>query len=382
MASGGITGFPIGGIVSVVPGAGMTRTPSMTGFQHGSGATRSGGGSQPPAAGNSSRMRSPNAVATHRRPRSRDRGRYPRAPSQIQAEERYRSQPVGPQEAEEWTVALEAVNDRLDTLERYSRLHGQSIAHIEEDRVMLLDKIKAVIETNEKATSDRADGIHARINEGGVNIGAQLLAMREANASKFLELESEIALRDARIASMGEQMQSLQDAFTLAQTIRESAQGGERGRPQTFEVHTPPTHAAETAPPPPHHGIYAACGVPHPSYARPNVVETEQPSMAVGQACIDALGNALGHHPLAPPQSFSELPNAGAPLQLRSQFEMRGQPQMTGAHGQARVEQSGIGQLGQLPPQAYAPVARGTFPIPFGPMAQEFQTPQRPTGRV
>ena len=33
MSSGGITGFPIGGIVSVVPGAGMTRTPSMTGFQ-------------------------------------------------------------------------------------------------------------------------------------------------------------------------------------------------------------------------------------------------------------------------------------------------------------------------------------------------------------
>ena len=106
MASGGITGFPIGGIVSVVPGAGMTRTPSMTGFQHGSGAIRSGGGSQPPAAGNNARIRSSSAVAIPRRPRSRDRGRYPRAPSQLQAEERYRSQPVGPQEAEDWTVAL------------------------------------------------------------------------------------------------------------------------------------------------------------------------------------------------------------------------------------------------------------------------------------
>ena len=395
MSSGGITGFPIGGIVSVVPGAGMTRTPSMTGFQHGSGAIRSGGGSQPPAASDSAHLRSSSAVAIPRRPRSRDRGRNPRAPSQLQAEERYRSQPVGPQEAEDWTVALEAVNDRLDTLERYSRLHGQSIAHIEEDRTMLLGKITSVIETLEKTTSDRADGIHARINEGGVNIGSQLLAMREANASKFLELESELALRDARIASMGEQMQSLQDAFTLAQTIRESAQGGERGRPQTFEVHTPPTHAAETAPPPPHQGIYAACGVPHPPYAaRPNVKETEQPSMAVGQACIDVLGNALGRHPLAPPQSFSEPPNAGAPLHLRSQFEMGGQPQMYGANGQARMEQQGTGHFGQLPPQqhgvghfgqslphqAYAPVARGTVPMPFGQMAREYQTPERPTG--
>ena len=155
---------------------------------------------------------------------------------QCQAEERYRTQPAGPQEAEDWTAALESVNDRLDALDRYSKLHGQSIAHIEDDRAMLLDKVKSVIETMEKSTSDRADGIHARINEGGVNIGSQLLAMREATASKLLEFESEIALRDARIATLGEQIQSLGDAFTLAHTIRESAQGapGERGRPQTF----------------------------------------------------------------------------------------------------------------------------------------------------
>mgnify|MGYP001348371769 CR=1 FL=1 len=32
---------------------------------------------------------------------------------------------------------------------------------------MLLGKVTSVIETMEKATLDRADGIHARINEGG-----------------------------------------------------------------------------------------------------------------------------------------------------------------------------------------------------------------------
>ena len=108
---------------------------------------------------------------------------------QFQAEERFRTQPAGPQEAEDWTVALESVTDRLDTLERYSRLHGQSISHIEEDRAMLLGKVTSVIETMEKATLDRADGIHARINEGGENIRGELLATREATASKFLELE-------------------------------------------------------------------------------------------------------------------------------------------------------------------------------------------------
>ena len=154
MAAGGITGFPIGGGQIDI---GMTGTPSMVGFQHGSGATRSGG-SQPPPAGRFTRSSS----AARLRPRSRDRGRYPRPTMQFQAEERFRTQPAGPQEAEDWTVALEAVNDRLDALDRYSKLHGQSIAHIEDDRAMLLGKITSVIETMEKSTSDRADGIHAR----------------------------------------------------------------------------------------------------------------------------------------------------------------------------------------------------------------------------
>ena len=280
---------------------------------------------------------------------------------QFEAEERFRTQPAGPQEAEDWTVALESVSHRLFTLERYSRLHGQSISHIEEDRAMLLGKITSVIDTMERTTSDRADGIHARINEGGENIRGELLATREATASKFLELETEIALRDSRLDLMMGQIQS------MASAIRATAQvaPGDSGLPQTYEVHTPPI---VTAPPPPHRGIFAACSVPHqgvhPAYANVESV----PSMAVGQACMDALGSALGYP--APPQSFSEAPNAPLQLQQRTQWEMRGQPM---------VEQSGIGQIGHLPSQQ-PPVARGYVQNPFGFPGREFQTPQRPTG--
>ena len=45
-----------------------------------------------------------------------------------------RSAPVGRAEADDWLSALEAVYDRLDTLERQGRHHGQSIAHLTEQQ--------------------------------------------------------------------------------------------------------------------------------------------------------------------------------------------------------------------------------------------------------
>ena len=107
---------------------------------------------------------------------------------QFQAEELFRTQPAGPQEEQDWIVALEGVTDRLDSLERMSRLHGQTIFHIEEDRTMLLGKVTSCVDTLEKNTSDRTDGIHARINEGGENVRSELLGIREAVQSKFTEL--------------------------------------------------------------------------------------------------------------------------------------------------------------------------------------------------
>ena len=162
---------------------------------------------------------------------------------QFQAEERFRNQPAGPQEAEDWTVALEAVTDRLDTLERMSRLHGQSIFHIEEDRGMLLGKLTSCVDALEKTNSDRSDGIHARINEGGENIRGELLATRDAVQSKFTELETEIALRDSRIDLMAGQIQRLANS----QMIAPQAAHGDSGLPQTYEVHTPPVVPASTS---------------------------------------------------------------------------------------------------------------------------------------
>ena len=132
---GGITGFPIGGFGDIGMTPILPPTSGRIGIYHGSGAQRTGATSMPPPTAGSQRSSS----AARLRPRSRDRGgRYPRASMQFQAEERYRTQPAGPQEEQDWTVALESVTDRFDTLERMSRLHGQSIYHIEEDRAMLL----------------------------------------------------------------------------------------------------------------------------------------------------------------------------------------------------------------------------------------------------
>ena len=184
--------------------------------------------------------------AARLRPRSRDRGgRYPRASMQFQAEERFRTQPAGPQEEQDWTAALETVTDRLDTLDRMSRLHGQSIFHIEEDRGMLLGKLTSAVDALEKTNVDRSNNIHARINEGGDNIRTELLATRDATASKFLELEAEIALRDSRIELMAGQIQSLANGLAISRQVER----GGSGLPKTFEVHTPPVI---TAPPPPH----------------------------------------------------------------------------------------------------------------------------------
>ena len=59
------------------------------------------------------------------RPRARSRDRA-RAASQPPV----RSNTVGPQETIDWLEALERVHDRLDTQDRFQRLHGQSISHL------------------------------------------------------------------------------------------------------------------------------------------------------------------------------------------------------------------------------------------------------------
>ena len=52
-----------------------------------------------------------------------------------------RTQPARPQEAMNFTTALEAANDRLDGVDRIQRLHAQSFAHMGEDWKASVPKI-------------------------------------------------------------------------------------------------------------------------------------------------------------------------------------------------------------------------------------------------
>ena len=150
VAAGGPSGFPIGsGVGPVGSGVGAgggtgTRALAMTPAQYvmthlrnagvpqgrptgGAGLHYGSGGRATSRMSQSRRDRSPRP----QRIRSRDRG-HGGADMGV-AESRFRTQPAGSQELQDWTVALEAVNYRLDTLERYSMLHAQSIAHLHEN---------------------------------------------------------------------------------------------------------------------------------------------------------------------------------------------------------------------------------------------------------
>ena len=106
------------------------RPTAGTGFNYGSGA-RSTSQPQPTRRNRSPRMR------------SRDRGK--RGADIDQAESRYRTQPAGPHELEDWSQALEAANDRLDSLRRYPALHAQPIAHLSDDHSMMVGKVESII---------------------------------------------------------------------------------------------------------------------------------------------------------------------------------------------------------------------------------------------
>ena len=83
----------------------MDVTPTSAGNRHGSGAIRSGR-----AAGRDATSLPPKAVyyrTSNQRARSRDRSN--RASVQMEAEARFRAQPAGPQEEQDWIAALEGV---------------------------------------------------------------------------------------------------------------------------------------------------------------------------------------------------------------------------------------------------------------------------------
>ena len=102
----------------------------------------------------------------------------------------FQTTPAGPREGSDWLQTLEAVNDRLNSIERHHRLHAQTIAHMEEDRGNLLAKIEAAIRRTTQETSQRFDIVHARLNEGNKN-RKQTFTQVDA---EFTELEQLMAI--------------------------------------------------------------------------------------------------------------------------------------------------------------------------------------------
>ena len=224
IATGGLTGFPVGGgaPLSQSSNRGLatgtthqfqnpnaqwvmsqlgSQAPTGLGNRYGSGA-RVPASSQPPAR----RDRSPGGS---RRQRSRDRSQQI-----VDMETDFRTTPAGPQEGSDWLQALETVNDRLDTLERHQRLHAQTIAHMEEDRSALLAKFEATMRRQVEETSTRFDAVHARMNEGNQNWKTKFT---EVDA-KFTELENTIAHRDSRIELMQGMIQRMSRSDTFPPT--------------------------------------------------------------------------------------------------------------------------------------------------------------------
>ena len=77
---------------------------------------------------------------SRRRQRSRDR-----TPSIT-----FRANPIGPMEGEVWLSALQIMHDRLDSLERYSRMHAASIVHTDEDNKLTRTAFRAMHEDFEQ----------------------------------------------------------------------------------------------------------------------------------------------------------------------------------------------------------------------------------------
>ena len=78
--------------------------------------------------------------------RSRHRGRDGRVRSRdrtISATGSIRLNPVEPQEHMDWMSVLEVVVDRIDTLERHTRLHAQRISHNHEGMNSVATKLSA-----------------------------------------------------------------------------------------------------------------------------------------------------------------------------------------------------------------------------------------------
>ena len=186
-----------------------------------------GGGFLPPGVGHGSaelgarHSRSP-SVGTPRNDRERDRPR-PRSPSAS-----VRSASMGPQEAADWRQAIENVGNRVEALERYSRLHAQSISTTDKE-------VKSMMTDCRRGEDDKAK-YKVYVENRFTNM-EQVIAKQFDEVRTLISQEPDQKLKDMeeKIGIMGAQLSELLRVFN------------HRGGPTIYEMGTPVPEARDAA---------------------------------------------------------------------------------------------------------------------------------------
>ena len=131
-----------------------------------------------------------------RRLRSRDRAE--RVPPRVG-----RASPAGEQEGMDWLQALETVQDRVETLERLTRLHAQSIAHQDQEHKKMHGKVSEFyndFEAYKKFVTDTHKHIDLYVTENFNTVRASIDAVvtvttpiMEDHGRRMEALESQMA---------------------------------------------------------------------------------------------------------------------------------------------------------------------------------------------
>jgi hypothetical protein len=89
-------------------------------------------------------------------------------------------------EQRDWLQALNEFNDRLESLERYQRLHAQSIAHLDEGQVQSVRKLSGIHDVALTQINSRLEMANATI----ITKFAQIDQHMNDNAQQFAERDA------------------------------------------------------------------------------------------------------------------------------------------------------------------------------------------------
>ena len=147
----------------------------------------------------------------------------------------FRNIPFGPQEEQDFTAALEAVHQRLDSLENMQRKHGQEMA-VQNDTIAKM--------------REEFVQVHSKIDTGNSGLDAKCQQLYE----RHTEDRQKITIQQAWLEQASTQMQSLGDRFETLQAHIASYQSegfpGARAGVQHHEMHGGPINTPQNVQPP------------------------------------------------------------------------------------------------------------------------------------